>query len=604
MPHRSNPYMEENSTDKPLEQDKAAAKKAKEERKAAQRAEKEEARARKSEDQRKSREIKREDVSAMPEADNKEKRKSRGVFGRLTEKLRGDKTEVKKEDKANEPPASPAEVKDEPEAGETSAIGALGATTLGVGAGTANAAVASAEASASVDASSARSVKEGGQEQGKGVSSESEVPAGSSGASQAQPVVNEPAAEEAETESSRLSSSDDGNDNRPVASTARVKPALDRHISTIDTSDEGSDSSDDDSESEWEGLAARNTAKNSTAGPSGTQTAVNDDGPASSPPEEEKNAESLVNASPVHEKEGEPKADSAESPVKASPVREKEGESKADSAESPVVASPVREKEGEPKADSADSTGKPQSTGSEHRASGNNQSMPSPEAVTDDQRTTATAVAASGDEKESKSGLRGFFNRFTSRDNSDTKLTKANKGSSSATKPTPNMPCGGGAKLTGGETPTDGKGRQPTKDPVANPGIDAAPLSQQDTSTDAAASAADRSSAGGSDAQRVSVSSFRRHEEAVPNAEDVSSSGREEEDVADGRRGRLAKRLGPKKSGSVAGEKKPEKTSTQVDAKNENDSEALAPPPPVAASASDPTKSASPARETRFQENL
>ena len=207
-----------------------------------------------------------------------------------------------------------------------------------------------------------------------------------------------------------------------------------------------------------------------------------------------------------------------------------------------------------------------------------------------------------------KKGLRGFFGKLKNRDpKNENKLHKQKPESSSgASAKTSEKSFQGGAKYTGVTaatkddtiTPvtTTSAGREAEADHVGTDGPIGDPHHVSGMSGNPAAE---------------SVSSFNRHGDGLKDAEDVSSSGVDEEDVELGRRGRLAQKLklatGSGKEKSTAegvqgqhygGSEEP--SEDHFEEARDHFDESLAPPPAFAGQA----KSGSPVRGTRFQEDL
>ena len=624
-----------------IEQDKAAARKEKEERKAAQREEK----ARKSEDKRKSREVKREEVSAVAggaalgevaqkvkddnepveepqQQDVKEKRKSRGVFGRLTDKFRKDDKPATQAEKAEEKHAEDTSKDPQNDYGETGAAAALvgGAAVGSTGVHSAvdedkdkdslyevseRNAVGPPEVESRSDYESTRDNRDStiDRKEDEGPShagTAAAIAAGTAGAGAlawATIRSNEDAAGGRGEVSSLSTDSDDERDLEQVETAHSVQPLqspaiekrpdLERHISTIGTSSGESDLDDDDEglfDSDDE-LDERGRGRTGAGGQGLFATTERaDGGPAAAAGGEEP-------VSPLREDERAERATvpaAVPLPVLVPPPKERDDDvvhQPEQQKVEPEAAAPVEKIEPAPVAPIAKTEPAPVAPIEKTEpapVAPIEKTDPAPVAQPPVVATGPSAVEPKGKEAEKpkeekeKSGLRGLISRLKGRDKdtkSDGKLHK-NRAASEQEK---DKSFQGGAKLAStdqkrDETTASAAGGNDIITPVTTTSAGrtaegaAAPEPTTATGTlddnskaplplhigtdgpigdpEGRVAVAQNANTEEHPTSPTSESSFKRHDAALRDPDDVSSSGAEEEDVKRGRAGRFARKLG------------------------------------------------------------
>ncbi|KAK3718308.1 Eisosome assembly protein [Vermiconidia calcicola] len=621
------------------EQDKAKARREKDERKAAERAEKEEAKARKSEDKRKSRDYKRETVPAVaggatvdegagkdsiedephtrevPTQDNQareepQEKSGRSMFDRIASKLKRHGNESKT---ANEPERAVEERKEDAKDSEMPASTARetedtpdddSARPAGAALGTGAVATGSAE-----DYGAAAEGPESQRQEDAKTRQTSEAAAGVAAlgaivAAGALSVEHSPPRkyEEARSEVSSLSTTDnedsvdkttasaqqDGQHNFAGPSLAvGGRPDLERHISQIPASSGSSEADDESSELEDTddddiyGRPAASTYSTRSEAPVTPAPTRADEAPARDM--------AVVNDIPVilHDKTQEPPTVVTDEPARPeSPVSSLHSEERRKSAiandEAPLNRPLVA----------------PTSTTSEPR-----EPVPAAASAAETAPAEKEVKQAAPPEKEKEhKGLRGLFSKFRGKSKAETKPGKLHK--SPVRNDSSEKSFQGGASYTGVGSKDDAKGDTITPVTTTSAAKEAEGLSSEPIGT--VETMGDNKAVGGTagDARAASPSSFRRNNDGLKDLDDVSSSGADEDDLARGRGGRLTDELGdgPPKGGGTLGLWAPASKGEddQFEEARDHFDESLAPPPAFGGQ----QKSASPTRETRFQEQL
>ena len=389
----------------------------------------------------------------------------------------------------------------------------------------------------------------------------------------------------------------------PSPTAERKKPDLERHISTIGDSDSSSDELSDSDDDDDHYLAAQGKPTYLTYGnmtEESTESAQAKEAP-------------VVGPAPVEER---PVVDTAlviqepESPVSPLQVEEEPKILTVNTQaepDAPHVDLTPRAATPEPRA----ATPEPRAATPEPRASTPEAAAPAPAVKTgprdDDPKTS---------QKESKDkGVRGFLRKLTGRNSKpENKLQKSSKfrAASGASSDKSEKSFQGGAKYT----ETKEKEKDDLITPVTTTSVGKAEeenLTSEHVGTDGAIGDSKDISGVEGDARASSPSSFKRYDQDLNDPDDVSSSGAEEEDVARGRTGRIAKKLGLAKGKGnekdaelgrqetrQSGVSKGNGDDEQFEEARDTFDESLAPPPAFAGQA----KTESPSRETRFHEQL
>lgn len=641
------------------DQDKAAAKKEKEERKAAQREEK----ARKSEDMRKSRDMKRDEAAAAlagtakkttddneaeeePQQDGREKRKSRGVFGRFTDKFKKDDKPATEEEKTSKEEergrsesvavATASQEKDSLyEVSEKNAEGAREVDTQGDMDSMADQRTSTADRQTSDEKETSHA----------GIAAA--AAAGTAGAGGLAWATMRRSSDQTgeKADVSSLSSAGSERDLQQVETahsaqplqspTVDQRPDLERHISAIP---------DSSGESESEELS--DSDDDEDAGRGGKE-----------------GQEYFATASRAQD------ISAVEEPV--SPLNEPAPKVEEDKGEKLVVPALTPA----PKETTEDSTVAPAESEKKAELSTTDAAAAAPVIATGpstseskDKEPEKHAVREERKEKEEKRGLRGFISRLKGKDKEGKSSDggKLHKTRSSTEQSQSEKGFRGGAKFTSPQQRNEGEGETITPVTTTSAGHRESVEKQTDGSTGTgtldpadpkplpqhigtdgpigdpegrvsttSASVAGAENARASTGSPTSASSFKRHDADLRDPDDVSSSGAEEDDLQRGRGGggRFARKLGfgrhrerddgdaeVKEGGKDAEAEGPAVTTTspsasrkgEVDVEDERPSEeqfeeardtfdeSLAPP---AAFAGQP-KSQSPVRETRFTERF
>ncbi|KAK3718866.1 Eisosome assembly protein [Vermiconidia calcicola] len=627
------------------EQDKAKARREKDERKAAERAEKEEAKARKSEDKRKSRDYKRETVPAVasgttpaegadkegiedephtrevPTQENQareepQEKSGRSMFDRIASKLKRHGNESKT---ANEPERAVEERKEDAKESELPAVTVHetadrpdddAARPVGAAPGTGAVAAGSTE-----DDGAVIEDREMKSEEESKLSRSTEAAAGVAAlgpivAAGGLAVEHSPPRkyEEARSEISSLSTAEneesvDGRLQPETTTSAENtgqhnfagpslavggRPDLERHISQIPASSGSSEADDESSDLE-------DTDEDDVYGrPVASTYSTHSEVPITPAPTRADEAPTrdmaVVNDTPVFLNDSqfrEPPTVVTDEPARPeSPVSSLHSEEQRKSAivneevppDAPLVA--------------------PTSNASEPR-----EAVPAPASAAQTAPAEKEVKQASPPEKEKEhKGLRGLFSKFRGKSKAETKPGKLHK--SPPRNDSSEKSFQGGASYTGVGAKDDSKDDTITPVTTTSAGKEAEGLSSEPIGT--VDTMGDNKAVGGTggDARAASPSSFRRNNDGLKDLDDVSSSGADEDDLARGRGGRLTGELGdgPPKGGGTLGLWAPASNGEddQFEEARDHFDESLAPPPAFGGQ----QKSASPTRETRFQEQL